>query len=76
MAEFDVCALGELTRGKTEIMIAHRLNTIKNANHIIAIENGCVVQEDIHSELIAQNGVYSDFVAEESALQAGDSREL
>lgn len=58
-----LAALGELTRGKTVIMKAHRLNTIKNANHIIAIENGRVVQEGTHSELIAQKGVYSDFVA-------------
>lgn len=56
-------ALGELTHGKTVIMIAHRLNTIKNADHIIAVENGSIVQEGTHSELIAQKGIYADFIA-------------
>lgn len=58
-----LAALGELTHGKTVIMIAHRLNTIKNANHIIAVENGSIVQEGTHSELIAQKGIYADFIA-------------
>lgn len=58
-----LAALGELTRGKTVIMIAHRLNTIKNSDHIIAIENGHIVQEGTHSELIAQKGIYADFIA-------------
>lgn len=56
-------ALGELTRGKTVIMIAHRINTIKNADHIIAVENGSIVQEGTHSELISQKGLYADFIA-------------
>lgn len=58
-----LAALGELTRGKTVIMIAHRINTIKNADHIIAVENGQIVQEGTHSELISQKGIYADFIA-------------
>ena len=58
-----LAALGELTRGKTVIMIAHRHNTIKNADHIIAVENGSIVQEGTHSELITQKGLYADFIA-------------
>ena len=58
-----LAALGELTRGKTVIMIAHRLNTIKNADHIIAVENGSIVQEGTHSELITQKELYADFIA-------------
>ena len=58
-----LAALGELTRGKTVIMIAHRINTIKNADHIIAVENGSIVQEGTHSELISQKGLYADFIA-------------
>lgn len=56
-------AIGELTRGKTVIMIAHRINTIKNAGHIIAVENGQIVQEGTHTELISQKGLYADFIA-------------
>lgn len=58
-----LAALGELTKGKTVIMIAHRINTIKNADHIIAIENGQIVQEGTHTELISQKGLYADFIA-------------
>ena len=58
-----LAALDELTRGKTVIMIAHRINTIKNADHIIAVENGQIVQEGTHSELISQKGIYADFIA-------------
>lgn len=58
-----LAALGELTHGKTVIIIAHRLNTIKNADHIIAVESGSIVQEGTHSELIAQKGIYADFIA-------------
>ena len=58
-----LAALGELTRGKTVIMIAHRINTIKNADHIIALKDGQIVQEGTHAELISQNGLYADFIA-------------
>ncbi len=58
-----LAALGELTRGKTVIMIAHRINTIKNADHIIAVESGRIVQEGTHAELISQKGLYADFIA-------------
>jgi len=58
-----LAALGELTRGKTVIMIAHRINTIKNADHIIAVEKGHIVQEGTHAELISQKGLYADFIA-------------
>ena len=58
-----LAALGELTRGKTVIMIAHRINTIKNADYIIAVENGKIVQEGTHTELISQKGLYADFIA-------------
>ncbi len=53
-------ALTELTRGKTTIMIAHRLSTLRDADKLIVIEHGKVVESGTHSELLAiEDGVYN-----------------
>lgn len=59
-----LAAIDELTRSKTVIMIAHRMKTVRNADHIIAIENGNIVQKGTHDELIKQDGIYSRFLKE------------
>ena len=52
-------ALSTLTQGKTTIMIAHRLSTLRDANKLIVIENGKVAEEGTHRELLAkEDGVY------------------
>lgn len=56
-------ALHELTKGKTLIMIAHRLNTVRNADRIFVIDNGRIVQEGNHETLMKEkDGLYSRFV--------------
>ncbi|SHM60312.1 ABC transporter ATP-binding protein [Ruminococcus flavefaciens] len=57
-------AVDELTKNKTVIMIAHRMNTLKNADHIISVENGRIVQDGTPDELIKQDGIYSRFMRE------------
>ena len=52
-------ALSTLTKGKTTIMIAHRLSTLRDAHKLIVIERGKVVEEGTHKELLAkEDGVY------------------
>lgn len=51
-------ALNELMRHKTAIVIAHRLSTVHNAEQIVVIDQGSVVERGTHDELIAQAGVY------------------
>ena len=55
-------AISELTKGKTIITIAHRLATIEKANQILVIDDGKVVQNGTHEELLRQPGKYKDFI--------------
>ena len=57
-----LAAIEELTENKTVIMIAHRSKTVEKADHIIAIENGRIVQEGTHKELLHRTGIYADFI--------------
>lgn len=55
-------AIDELTRGKTLISIAHRLKTVENANQIIVLNHGEVVQQGTHRELLAESGLYKKYM--------------
>lgn len=55
-------AIEALTRDKTIIMIAHRLKTVRHADQIVVLDGGRIVQRGTHDELLAQKGIYSDFV--------------
>lgn len=55
-------ALEELTKGKTLISIAHRMTTVRKADQIIVLSDGEIVQQGTHKELIAQEGVYKNFL--------------
>ena len=55
-------AIEALTRDKTIIMIAHRLKTVRHADQILVIDHGRVVQQGKHEQLIAEPGIYADFV--------------
>lgn len=55
-------AISELTQGKTIVTIAHRLATIENADQILVVDEGRIVQKGTHEELIRQEGKYLDFV--------------
>ena len=55
-------AINELVKGKTLLVIAHRLNTIRQADQILVISDGRISEQGTHDELIAKAGIYQDFV--------------
>ena len=55
-------AIEALTRDKTILMIAHRLKTVRHADQILVIDHGRIVQQGRHEQLIAESGIYADFV--------------
>ena len=57
-------ALSELARGKTVIMIAHRLSTVVNCDSIYVLKDGCVCESGTHEKLMQQNGLYAQMFEE------------
>jgi len=55
-------ALNRLMEGRTSVVIAHRLSTIRNADKIIVIDQGKVIEQGNHEDLIALNGTYTNLV--------------
>jgi ATP-binding cassette subfamily C protein CydCD len=56
-------ALDRLSAGRTTLVIAHRLSTIRSADHIVVLDDGAVVEQGRHAELVALDGLYSHLIA-------------
>jgi len=72
-------ALGRLMRGRTTIVIAHRLSTVERADRILVLDRGRVVEEGTHAELLTRAGLYHrlytrNFV-DESAVPSSEAPE-
>jgi len=52
--------LGKIMNGKTSILIAHRISTIKNADKILVLDNGEIIEQGTHNELLSLNGSYTE----------------
>ena len=64
-------ALDKLMQGKTTIIIAHRLSTIKNADVIVVLDRGRIVQQGSHDELMAKDGIYRDLYQTQAKMNKG-----
>ena len=62
-------SLDELCVGRTTIVVAHRLSTIKNADEIAVIDRGQILQQGTHEQLMAQGGLYADLYNKQFKLQ-------
>ena len=54
-------AINELVKDKTLVVIAHKLSTIKNADQILVIDAGRIIQKGAHQKLVEEEGLYHDF---------------
>ena len=62
-------AISELVRGKTLLVIAHRLNTIESADQILVVRDGKIAEKGRHEELMAAGGLYHAMVAKRSEIR-------
>ena len=61
MTEMQVqSALGELSEGRTTLVVAHRLSTVKNADEILVVTDGAITERGTHEELVENGGVYAE----------------
>ena len=63
-------AIKALTAGKTLVMIAHRMKTVQEADQILVLDQGRIVQRGRHAELMKQGGIYADFVCSRSSAES------
>ncbi|MBQ8955159.1 MAG: ABC transporter ATP-binding protein [Clostridia bacterium] len=67
-------ALDELCKGRTTLVVAHRLSTIKNADEIVVISNGEIAEQGSHEALMEKGGIYHDLYALQ--FRSGDADRL
>ena len=65
-------ALDELCKGRTTLVVAHRLSTIKHADEIAVIADGKIVEQGDHEALMAQNGMYAELYSLQFRMENGD----
>ncbi|XP_059477636.1 ATP-dependent translocase ABCB1-like [Neocloeon triangulifer] len=65
-------ALDQASNGRTTIVVAHRLSTVKGVDRIVVFEGGKVVEEGTHNDLMAKGGAYYNLVATQTEHQASD----
>ena len=63
-------AVKALTAGKTLVMIAHRMKTVQEADQILVLDQGRIVQRGRHAELMKQDGIYADFVCSRRSAES------
>jgi ATP-binding cassette subfamily B protein len=67
-------AISELCAGKTLLVIAHRLNTIRHADKTLVISDGRIAQQGTHEELMEKGGIYKNFVTARENNRGWNSR--
>ena len=61
-------AMDKLTKGRTSFVIAHRLSTIKNADIILVLKDGDIIESGNHQQLMEQKGFYADLYNSQFAV--------
>jgi ATP-binding cassette subfamily B protein len=63
-------ALRDFARGRTVVVIAHRLSTVRDADQIVVLDQGCIAESGTHSDLVARAGIYFQLVRNQLDLEA------
>jgi ATP-binding cassette subfamily B protein len=61
--------LRKLIKQRTSIIISHRVSSVKNANHILVLDKGCIVEQGQHAELMAHQGEYHELYQQQLTEQ-------
>ena len=61
-------SIGRISRGRTTVIIAHRLSTVRNANRILVFENGDIIEDGSHDDLVQLNGTYARLWAVQTGI--------
>ena len=61
MTEMQIqSSLAELSKGRTTLVVAHRLSTVKNADEILVVTDGVIAERGTHEELVEKGGLYAE----------------
>jgi ATP-binding cassette subfamily B protein/subfamily B ATP-binding cassette protein MsbA len=69
-----LAVLDSLMKGRTTFIIAHRLSTIRNADRILVLDDGRIVEQGRHADLVAQGGLYASMYGKQMGLARHDNR--
>ena len=69
-------SVAKLVAGKTLIVIAHRLSTVKNADCIYVVKDGAIAESGTHADLLKQNGLYSSMWAAHISTKDGGAEDV
>ena len=66
-------SLMRITANRTTLVIAHRLSTVRHADRIVVMDQGCIVEDGTHEQLLHQAGVYADLWRVQAGLRRDEA---
>jgi ATP-binding cassette subfamily B protein len=69
-------SMDQITAGRTTLVIAHRLSTVRHAHRIVVLENGSIAEQGSHGELIAAAGAYARLWRVQAGLRADEPLQI